>query len=32
MIREFHRDTASAVGATWAIMICIAVIAIWLLS
>jgi hypothetical protein len=30
--REFHRDTASAVGAAWAIAICIAVAAIWLLS
>jgi hypothetical protein len=30
--RDFHRDTASAVGAAWAIMICIAVVAVWLLS
>jgi hypothetical protein len=29
---DFHRDTASAVGAAWAVMIAIAVAAIWLLS
>jgi hypothetical protein len=30
--REFRQNTSSEVGAAFAVMICIAVVAIWLLS
>jgi hypothetical protein len=30
--KDFHDNTASAVGAAWAICICVVVAAIWLLS